>query len=108
MRKVASPLGSLGVNIVAKALADGSDSAFCLPIGLVMVSGNHVEINLDVGYKLLPKAGGEPVVSIRDDRSGETVDREDSFNQDVSSFDCCDVLRDWDEVGKTSEAIQQN
>ena len=108
MWKVESPFGSFGVNIVAKALADGSYSAFSLAIGLVMVSGSHVEINLDVGHKLLPKAGGEPGVSIRDDRSGETMDREDSFNEDVTSFNCCDVLRDRDEVGKPSHAIQQN
>ena len=57
MREVASPFGAFGVNIVAKALADGPDSAFSLAIGLVMVSCSHVEINLDVGHKLLPKAG---------------------------------------------------
>ena len=66
MREVASQFGAFGVNIVAKALADGPYSAFCLAIGLVMVSGGHVEINFDVGYKLLPKAGGESGVSIRD------------------------------------------
>ena len=108
MREVTSPLGAFGVNIFAEALADGPDSAFCLAIGLVMVSGGHVEINLDVGHKLLPKAGGESRISIRDDRSGKTVDREDSFNEDVSSFDCCDILRYWDEVGEPSEAIQHN
>ena len=108
MREVASPLGAFGVNIVAKTLADGPDSAFSLALGLVMVSGGHVEINLDVCHKLLQKAGGESRVSIRDDRSGETVDRQDSFNEDVSSFDCCDVLRDWDEVGESSEAIKYN
>ena len=67
---MASPLCSFGVNIVAKALADSSYSVFCLAIGLVMVSGSHVEFNLDVGHKLLPKVGGEPEVSIRDDRVG--------------------------------------
>ena len=108
MRKVASPFGSFGVNIVAKALAEGSYSVFSLAIGLVMVSSSHFKINLDVGHKLLRKAGGEPGVSIRDDRGGETVDREDCFNKDIGSFDCCDVLRNWDEVGETSEAIQQN
>ena len=108
IRKLASPVGSFGTDTVAKALADSPDSSFSLAIGLVMVSGSHVEINLDVGHKLLPKAGGEPGVSIRDDRSRETMDREDSFNKDVSSFDCCDVLRNWDEVGEISEAIQQN
>ena len=89
---MASAFFSFGVNIVAKGLAEGSDCSFTLAIGLVMVSGSHIEINLDVVHKLLPKAGGEPVVSIRDDRSGETVDREDSFNKDVGSCDCCDVL----------------
>ena len=108
MREVTSPLGAFGVDIVAKALADGPYSAFCLTIGLVMVSGGHVEINLDVGHKLLPKAGGESGISIRDDRSGETMDREDPFNEDVSSFDCCDILRYWDEVGEPREAIQHN
>jgi len=34
------------------------------------------------------------------------MDREDSFNEEVSSFTCCDVLGDWDEVGERSEAIQ--
>ena len=108
MRKVASPFGALGSNIAPKALADGPDSEFSLAIGLVMVSGSHVEINIDVGNKLLPKMGGQPGGSIRDDRSGETVDREDSFNEEVGSFDYCDVLRNWDEVGETSEVIQQN
>ena len=51
MREVASPFGALGVNIVAKALADGPDSAFCLAIDLVVVSGGHVEINLDVCHE---------------------------------------------------------
>ena len=105
---MASPLCSFGVNIVAKALADSPYSGFSLAIGLVMVSGSHVEINLDVGHKLLPKAGREPGVSIREDRGGETVDRGGSFNGDVTSFNCCDVLRNWDEVGETREAIQQN
>ena len=108
MREVASPLGAFGVNIVAKALADGPYSAFSLAIGLVMVSGGHVEINLDVGHKLLPKSGGEPGVSIRDNRSGETMDREDWFHKDLNSFDCCDILRDWEEVGEPSESIQHN
>ena len=92
MRKVASLFGSFAVNIIAKALANSSDSAFSLTIGLVMVSGSYVEINLDIGHKLLPNAEGPPGVSIRDDRGGETVDRKDSFNEDVSRFDCCDVL----------------
>ena len=108
MREVASPFSAFGINIVAKALADGPDSAFSLAIGLVMVSGGHVEMNLDVGHKLLPKPGGESRISIRDDRRGEIMDREDSFNQDVSSFDCCDVLRYWDEVDEPSEVIQNN
>ena len=33
------------------------------------------------------------------------MDGEDSFNEQVSSFDCGDILRDRDEVGKPSEAI---
>ena len=108
MREVTSPLGAFGVNIVAEASADGPDSAFCLAIGLVMVSGGHVEINLDVGHKLLPKAGGKSGISIRDDRSGETMNREDSFNEDVSSFGYGDVLIYCDEGGEPSEAIQHN
>ena len=108
MREVASPLGALGVNIVAEALEDGPYSMFSFAIGLVRVSGGHVKINLDVGHKLLPKARGESRVSIRDNSSREAVDREVSFNEDVGSFDCCDVLRDWDEVGEPSEAIQPN
>ena len=108
MREMASPLGAFGVNIVVEALVDSPYSAFSLAIGLVMVSGGHVEINLDVGHKLLPKAGGESGISIRDNRSRETVDREDSSNEDVGSFNCCDVLRGWDEVGEPCEAIQHN
>ena len=85
---------------------NSSDCAFSLAIGVVMVSGSHVEGNLDVGHKLLPKVGGESGISIRDHTSGETVNRGDSFYEEVSSFDCCDVLRKWDKVGETSEAIQ--
>ena len=108
MRTVASLLGSFGVNIVAKALANGSDSALSLAIGLVLVSGSHVEINFDVGHKLLPKAGGESGISIRHNRSGKTMDREDLFDENVCSFNCCNILGNWDEVGETREAIQQN
>ena len=74
MWEVVDPLGAFRADIVAEALADSSDSALCLAIGLVMVSGSHVEINLDVGHKLHPEAGCEPGVSIRNDRGGETVD----------------------------------
>ena len=74
MREVADPFGTFRTNIVAKALADSSDSALCLAIGLVMVSGSHVEINLDVGHKLHPEAGGELGISIRNDRCGDTMD----------------------------------
>ena len=94
MREVTSPFSVFGVKIVANTLADGLYSAFSLAIGLVMVSCCHVEINLDIGHKLLPKSGCESVISISDDRGGETVDREDSINEDVGSFDCSDVLRD--------------
>ena len=92
MREVASPISAFGINQVVEPLANGSYSAFSLAIGLVMVSAGHVEVNLDVGYKLLPKAGGKSKVSIRRDRSGETVDIEDSFNEDIGSFDCCDEI----------------
>ena len=64
MSEVTSPLGTFGVNIVAETLADGPDSATSFAIGLVMVSRGHVEINLDISHKLLPKAGGETRVSI--------------------------------------------
>ena len=103
---MASRFGSFGVNIVATAFADSPDCVFCLAIGLVIVSGSHIEISLDVGHKLHPEAGGECGVSTRNARGGETVEREDSFNEDVTSFDCNDVLRDCDEVRETSEAIQ--
>jgi hypothetical protein len=108
MREVASPFGAFGIDKVSEALADCSDSAFSLAIGLVVICCCHVEINLDVGHKLHPEAGGELGVSIRNDRSRETVDREDSFDEEVSSLDCCDILRDWNEVGKPREAIQHN
>ena len=74
MREVADPFGAFRTEIVAEALAESSDSALCLAIGLMMVSGSHVEINLDVGHKLHPESGGEPGISIRDDRSAKTVD----------------------------------
>jgi len=64
MGKVASPLGAFGVNESAEALAYCSDSAFCLAIGLVMISGSHVEINFDISHELHPEVGGELGVSI--------------------------------------------
>ena len=56
MREMADPFGTFRTDIVAEALTDGSDSALCLAIGLVMVRGSHVKINLDVGHKLHPEA----------------------------------------------------
>ena len=56
MREVSNPFGAFRTDIVAEALADSSDSALCLAIGLLMVRGSHVEINLDVGHKLHPEA----------------------------------------------------
>jgi len=64
MGKVVSPLVTFGVNEVAEALAYRSDSAFCLAIGLVMISGSHVEINFYISHELHPEAGGEFGVSI--------------------------------------------
>ena len=49
--------------------------------------------------------GGEPEVSIRDDRGRETVNTEYSLNKDICGFDCRDVQGNWDEVCETSEAI---
>ena len=74
MRDVADPLAAFRTDIVEEVLADGSDSVLFLVIGLVMVSGSHVEINLDIGHELHPEARGETGVSIGDHRSGETVD----------------------------------
>jgi len=64
MGKVASSLGAFGVNAIGEALVYSSDSVFCLAIGLVMISGSHVEINFDNSYELHPEAGGELGVSI--------------------------------------------
>jgi len=61
---VASPLGALGVNEVVEAFVYCSDFAFCLPIGLVMLSGSHVEINFDISHELNSKARGALGVSI--------------------------------------------
>jgi len=105
---VVSPLGAFGINEVAEALAYCFDYVFSLAIGLLMISGSHVEINFDISHGLHTEARGELRVSIWDDRSRETINREDSFNEVVSSFDCCDVLGYWDEVGEPSDVIQHN
>jgi len=64
MGKIATPLGTFGINEIAEALAYCSDSEFCLAIGLVMISGSHVEINFDISHELHPEAGGQLGVSI--------------------------------------------
>jgi len=64
MGKMGSPLGAFGVNEIAEALAYCSDSAFCLAIGLLMISRTHVEINFDISHELHPEAGGELGISI--------------------------------------------
>ena len=88
-----SPFEAFGVGEVAQALVDGPNPSFSLANGLVMIGGGHIEINFDVGHELHSEAGGELGVSIRDDRCGETMDREDSFDKEISTFDCCNVLR---------------
>ena len=74
IREVADPLGAFRIDIVVEPLADGADSTVCLAIGLMIVSGSHNEINLDVGHKLHPEAGGELGITIRNYRSGEIID----------------------------------
>jgi len=64
MGKVACPLGAFGINQVAEALVYRSDSAFCLAIGLVMISGSHVEINFDISHELHPEVRDELGVCI--------------------------------------------
>ena len=108
MGKVASPLTIFRIGKVAEVLANSPYSAFSVAIGLVMVSGSHVKINLDVDHKLHSEGGGEIRISIRDNGSGKTVDREDSFDKDLTGFNSCDVLRNWNKVGQPSEAIQHN
>ena len=89
---MASPLGGFGVNKICERLAYCYDSAFCLAIALVMLSGSHVVSTFDISHELHPEVGGALGVSIWDDRSRETMDREDSFNEVFRSFHCCDVL----------------
>ena len=55
---MSSPLGALGVNEIAEALAYCSDWEFCFALGLVMMSGRHVEINFNISHELHPAAGG--------------------------------------------------
>ena len=50
LREVANPLDTFGTNILSEALADGSDSAVCLAISLVIISGSHDKINLDINH----------------------------------------------------------
>jgi len=83
---VASPLGAFGVKEIAEAFPYCSHSAFCLAIGLVMISGSHVEINFHISQELHAEAGGGLGVSIRDDTSRESMKRGDWFNEQVSSF----------------------
>ena len=71
----------------------------------MIVKGSHLEINLDADHTRLPKAGGQSGVSIEDNRCRKSLDRRDSFNKDVGSSDCCQVLRDSDEIGKPTERI---
>ena len=71
---MASPLGSFEVNKVMNSLADGPYAVFGLAITQVIISSSHVEINLDVGHKLLPKAKGESGFLSDTIDVGKTVD----------------------------------
>ena len=62
--EIEGPFGAFGVNIVKGAYANSSDPACCLTIGLMIVSGSHVEINLDIDYDLHPEERGTLGVSI--------------------------------------------
>ena len=64
MGNVASPLGAFRVNEIAEALAYCSDSAFCLPMGLVMMSCSSIEINFDISHEWHPEGRGQLEVSI--------------------------------------------
>ena len=64
MRKMASLLGAFRVNEIAEALLSRSDSVFCLPIGLVIISGCHIQINFSITHEYHPEVEGHLGVSI--------------------------------------------
>jgi hypothetical protein len=51
-----------------KVLADHANVELCLAIGLVVVRGYHVGLNLKVLHQLLPEVRGESTVSVGDNR----------------------------------------
>jgi len=108
MRKMASLLGAFRVNEIAEALLSRSDSVFCLPIGLVIISGCHIQINFSITHEYHPEVEGHLGVSIWDDRGMKTRLSEVSFNEEVSSFNSKNVLGNWDEVREPNEVIQHN
>jgi hypothetical protein len=49
------PIRSSWISEIVKALMDHVNVAFCLAIGLVVVGGGHLKLNLKVLHELLPE-----------------------------------------------------
>ena len=108
MGKVLDPICASRVCEVPKALADGSDAALCLSIGLVVVCSGHHQVDLEVLHSLLPKAGCELAVSVRDNRGGVAMDGKDFVYHKLCCLFGIDVFGDWKEECVSTEPVKDD
>jgi hypothetical protein len=55
MAQLVYPIRSSWIAEIAKAVADHANVAFSLAIGLVVVEGGHLKLDLKVFHELLPE-----------------------------------------------------
>jgi hypothetical protein len=80
--------------------------AFCLAIGLVVVKGGHLELDLKILHELLLQVRGELTVPVRDNREGVSMNSEYFVQKDLSSLFRINILEDREQVCIDTKVIK--
>jgi hypothetical protein len=89
-----------------KALIDHSNVVFCLAIGLVVLRGGYLELNMKVFHELLSKVRGESTLSVGDNREGISVNSKFLVQKHLGSLFSINIFGDREcKGGKSHQDI---
>jgi hypothetical protein len=87
---------------------DRVNAVFCLVVGLVVVQGGYLKLDLKVFHKLLPEVGGDSTVSVRNNRVEVTINVEYLVLKDLGSLFSINIPGDREQVCIATEVIKNN
>jgi hypothetical protein len=92
MKKLVYPIYSSWIGEIAKAFMDHVTMVFCLAIGLVVVRGSHLKLNLKLLHELVTEVQGESAFSVRDNREGVSINSEYLVQKNLGNLLSIDIL----------------